>query len=71
LFDDAALETSVLLFGRKTWQIFSRIYSDRSDDFATAMNRVPKLVASRCFADVSGWANSSLIENDLVASPPR
>jgi dihydrofolate reductase len=68
LLDDAALETGVLLFGRKTWQILSRIYSDRSDDFATAMNRVPKLVASRSLADVSGWANSSLIENDLVAA---
>jgi dihydrofolate reductase len=67
LLGDAALETSVLLFGRKTWQILSRIYSHRSDDFATAMNRVPKLVASRSLADVSEWANSSLIENDLVA----
>jgi dihydrofolate reductase len=68
LLAPAALETGVLLFGRKTWEIFSRIYAHRSDDLGAAMNRVPKLVASRSLADVSGWPNSSLIENDLVTT---
>lgn len=30
------------------------------------MNAVPKLVASRTLTDVSAWANSRLLESDLV-----
>jgi dihydrofolate reductase len=61
-----AMETGVLLLGRKTWELFSRIWPGRSDDFAAAMNRVPKLVASHGSLDTGAWANSSVIRKDLA-----
>src|ERR1700689_949876 len=64
----ALLGTGVLLLGRKTWQLFSGIWPTRTDEFSTAMNRIPKLVASRTLTDVSGWANSSILDEDLFAA---
>ena len=40
----------------------------RSDEFATATKRIPKLVASRSITDVSAWSNSSLVDGDLFAA---
>lgn len=60
------LDTGVLVLGRKTWQLFSQIWPERTDDFSTAMNRIPKLVASRNGTDLSAWENSSPITGDLV-----
>ena len=60
------LDTGVLLLGRKTWQLFSNIWPERTDNFSRAMNRIPKLVASRSLTDLSAWQNSSLITSDLV-----
>jgi dihydrofolate reductase len=37
----------VLLLGRSTWQLFSRLWPGRDDPFSARMNAVPKLVASR------------------------
>jgi dihydrofolate reductase len=65
------LDTGVLLFGRRTWQLFSRIWPGRTDDFATAMNAADKVVASRTLDSVTAWANSTLLEGDLVAGVER
>ena len=46
------LDTGVLLQGRKTWELFSRIWPGRPGDFARALNRMPKLVASRTLTDL-------------------
>jgi dihydrofolate reductase len=54
------------LLGRTTWQLFSHIWPGRTDDFSTAMNRIPKVVASRTAPDLSAWQNSSLITAGLV-----
>lgn len=59
------LDTGVLLLGRKTWQLFSLLWPRRTDDFSVAMNRIPKLVASRTVTDLSAWGNSSLLAGDL------
>lgn len=66
-----ALETGVMLLGRRTWELFSRLWPTRTDPFSTAMNVIPKLVASRSLSDTSVWANSSLLEGDLVSEVPR
>jgi dihydrofolate reductase len=55
-----------LLLGRTTWQLFSRLWPARDDAFSTRMNAVPKLVASRSMTDASAWANSQIIDGDLV-----
>lgn len=67
------LETGVLLFGHKTWQLFSNIWPSRTDDFSMAMNRIPKIVASHATPDLSAWGNSTHITGDLVGtvSPRR
>ncbi|MET7969392.1 dihydrofolate reductase family protein [Micromonospora sp. NPDC005305] len=62
----SALDYGVMLLGRTTWQLFSRIWPGRSDPFSARMNAVPKLVASRTLTDTSAWANSRIIDGDLA-----
>src|SRR6201986_1181757 len=59
--------TGALLFGRQTWQQFSRLWPARDDAFSIKMNTVPKLVASRTLTRVDEWQNSELLQGDLVA----
>ena len=67
----ARLDTGALLFGRTTWQLFSRLYPPRSDAFSAQLNTAPKWVASRTLADVSAWGNSRLIEGELTDEVQR
>lgn len=60
------LDNGVMLLGRSTWQLFSRLWPGRDDPFSARMNAVPKLVASRTLRDTSAWANSRLVDGDLV-----
>ncbi|MET9084790.1 dihydrofolate reductase family protein [Streptomyces sp. NPDC004237] len=60
------LDEGVLLLGRTTWELFSRLWPGRDDPFATRLNKAPKLVASRTVPDVSAWANSRVVEGDLL-----
>jgi dihydrofolate reductase len=60
------LDTGAMLLGRVTWQLFSRIWPSRTDEFSRKMNAIPKLVASRSSRNVDGWANSTLVRDDLV-----
>lgn len=63
----ARLDTGALLFGRSTWQLFSKLYPGRSDPFSTQLNTAPKWVASRTLDDVSAWNNSRLLEGGLLS----
>jgi dihydrofolate reductase len=65
------LDTGALLFGRETWQLFSKIWPPRSDKFSTQMNNAPKWVASRTLDDASAWQNSRLIEGELTDEARR
>ena len=60
------LDTGTLLLGRKTWQLFSHTFPQRTDEFSLAMNRIPKLVATTSLTDLSAWANSRPLKGDLV-----
>ncbi|MFI6267226.1 dihydrofolate reductase family protein [Micromonospora sp. NPDC051006] len=60
------LDTGVMVLGRATWQLFSRIWPSRTDDFSQKMNALPKVVASRSLSDVTEWDNSTLLSGDLV-----
>jgi dihydrofolate reductase len=60
------LDTGVMLLGRVTWQLFSRIWPSRDDEFSRKMNAIPKLVASQSLDDVEAWGNSTLLDGDLV-----
>jgi dihydrofolate reductase len=63
---ERVLQTGVLLMGRRTWQAFSKLWPNRTDDFSTAMNRIPKLVVSHAETDLSAWANSSPLIGNLA-----
>jgi dihydrofolate reductase len=67
----SVLDDGVLLLGRKTWQLFSRIWPGRDDPFSARMNAVPKLVASRTLTDASAWGNSQAVQGDLAGVVKR
>ena len=67
----SVLDDGVMVLGRTTWQLFSRLWPARDDAFSARMNAVPKLVASRTLADVSAWANSRVIDGDVVDAVRR
>jgi dihydrofolate reductase len=62
----SALDDGVMLLGRTTWQLFSRLWPGRDDPFSVRMNAVPKLIATRTLTDTSAWANSRVIDGDLI-----
>jgi dihydrofolate reductase len=65
------LDEGVLLLGRTTWELFSRLWPGRDDPFSTRMNTVPKLVATRTPIDTSAWGNSAVVEGDLIETVRR
>ena len=67
----STLDDGVLLLGRRTWQLFSRLWPGRNDPFSARMNAVPKLVASRTLTDASAWVNSQVIGSDAVDAVKR
>ena len=64
----STLDNGVMLLGRRTWQLFSRLWPGRDDQFSARMNAVPKLVASRTLTDVSAWANSRVAGGDIAGT---
>ncbi len=65
------LDEGVMLLGRRTWQLFSRLWPGRDDPFSARMNAVPKLVVTRALTDTSAWANSEVIDGDLIDAVKR
>jgi dihydrofolate reductase len=60
------LDTGVLLLGRRTWELFAKIWPGRDDPFSATMNAMPKLVVSRSLENADGWQNSAVLRGDLV-----
>ncbi len=67
----STLDDGVMLLGRRTWQLFSRLWPGRDNPFSARMNAVPKLVASRTLTDTSAWTNSRVIDGYLVQAVKR
>ena len=67
----SVLDKGVLLLGRKTWEMFSRIWPGRDDPFSARMNAVPKLVATRTLTDTAAWANSQAVDGDVIDAVKR
>jgi len=65
------LETGAILTGRRTWELFSKIWPGRTDDFSAKLNAARKLVASRTLTDVSAWNNSTLVDGELIDEVQR
>jgi dihydrofolate reductase len=75
LWDDEAKRYAVdeledfdaFVFGRVTYQAFAaRWPSVRNDEFADALNRRPKHVASRTLSELT-WNGSTLLDGDIAA----
>jgi len=62
----STLDDGVLLLGRTTWELFSQVWPARTGPFSARMNAVPKLVASRTLTNVSAYANSQVIDGDVL-----
>jgi dihydrofolate reductase len=65
------LDTGVLLLGRTTWQLFSRVFGPRTDPFSEKMNAMPKAVVSRTLERADGWNNSTVLRGELGAEVAR
>ena len=62
------LDTGAMLLGRRTWQLFAKIWPGRDDPFSAKMNAMPKLVATRSLEQAAGWQNSAVLAGDLAAA---
>ncbi|HEY1822375.1 MAG TPA: dihydrofolate reductase family protein [Trebonia sp.] len=60
------LDSGAMLLGRRTWQLFAKIWPGRDDPFAAKLNAMPKLVASRSLENADEWQNSTVLQGDLV-----
>jgi dihydrofolate reductase len=65
------MDSGALLFGRGTWEHFSRLWPQRTDPFSLAMNAIPKHVVSRGAPDVSVWSNSHHLGGDPIKGAVR
>ena len=60
------LDTGALLLGRRTWQLFAKIWPSREDAFSAKMNAMGKLVVSRSLQQAGEWNNSTILRGDLA-----
>jgi len=70
---ERSLESAdTVLLGRVTWTEWAGYWPSVTDGedagFANWINTSPKYVASSTLESVDGWANSTLIENDLATA---
>lgn len=59
------MDSGVLLLGRQTWEFFAGRWPNRTGDFPSKMNQIPKVVATRSRTAVDEWQNSSLLDGPL------
>jgi dihydrofolate reductase len=60
--------TGGLVLGRRTYDIFAAYWPHQGDEapFASFLNKAPKHVASRSLREPLEWANSRVIQGDVV-----
>ena len=69
-FFETMQRADAMLLGRRTWEIHS-VFEKMNDDFAQALNAVPKHVVSNTLKDASAWRNSTIIGGDVVGEVRR
>jgi dihydrofolate reductase len=62
-----------MLFGRRTYEDFSKIWPNMPDDdpFAGFLNKAEKFVVSKTLTEPLSWANSTLLSGDAAESVGR
>jgi dihydrofolate reductase len=61
------MDTGAMLLGRRTWQLFAKLWPSRDDPFSAKMNAMTKLVASRSLDHADEWQNSVVLPGELTA----
>ena len=63
-------ETGALLFGRKTYEHFFKVWPNRTDGnpFTPVLNNTMKYVVSRTLEEPLPWQNSTLLRGDAAKS---
>ncbi len=59
------MSTGVLLFGRRTWDHFSTLWTPRDTEFAKAMNAATKAVVTHRSLGPAAWSNSAAVPGAL------
>ncbi len=61
--------TGGLLFGRRTYEDFYKVWPNRTDNpFTEVLNNTQKYVASRTLKEPRPWMNSTLLNGDVPAA---
>ena len=60
------LEHGTLLFGRRTWELFSTLWPRRNDPFSRSMNAATKAVATHHPISADSWAGSQVVDGPLT-----
>ena len=60
------MDTGAMLLGRRTWQLFAKLWPSRDDPFSAKMNAMTKLVASRSLDHADEWQNSVVLPGELT-----
>jgi dihydrofolate reductase len=62
-------QTGAMLFGRRTYEDFFRVWPHRTDNpFTDYLNGIQKYVASTTLAEPLPWQNSTLLSGDAAAA---
>ena len=72
LMAEGMSETGSLLFGRRTYEDFFRVWAGRRDNpFSEVLDNSPKYVATRTLRDPLPWQNSTRLEGDAADAVAR
>src|SRR4051794_35056379 len=66
----ALQESSAMLMGRRTYDIFSRQWPDTPGDYAAHLNAMPKYVFSSTLRDPR-WSNTTVLGTDVAGTVAR
>jgi dihydrofolate reductase len=64
---DRLAEPQLVVMGRVTYDVLSRISATATDQTSARMNRLPKAVFSNSLREPLAWANTRLVRGDLGA----
>lgn len=69
---ESMAKSGPILFGRRTYQDFFRIWPNRTDNpFTEVLNRAQKYVASTTLKEPLPWQNSTLLRGNLAEAVTR